>query len=526
MRQPAQPGLGPEDAAVLHHRRRQLAADVGRVLALVPVAQGLELAGDPFVRAGRRLGHRGAAHVVGHGPAGAVAEDEQVDQRVGAQAVGAVDAHARALAGRVEARHDGVGGVDHDAAVDVRGHPAHGVVGRGLDGHRLGQRLDALVDAGEVGDVGQLLLDDLAAQVAHVEVHVVLAADAAAGPDLEHDRAADHVARGELLERRRVGLHEPLALVVEQVRALAARRLRQQDAQAHDAGGVELVELHVLQRHARPIRQRDAVAGQRVGVGGDAEHAPEAAGGQQHGGRAEDVQLAVGQPVRHDALRAGLWRAEQLHHVVLVEEQHARLEALLVERLQDHVARAVGRVAGAADRPLAEVPRVAAEAALVDPTVGGPVEGQAHVLQLDDPLDGLLGQDLRRVLVGQVVAALDRVVHVPLPVVLLLVAQGRAHATLGGAGMGAGGIELAEDGRAHAGPRQFQGRPQARPAGAHDEGRVDVLDGDPRPAGDLGHQSARTCAGSPTTTIVPSTKRSSASRYSPDIRAVRAPPLT
>ena len=89
-------------------------------------------------------------------------------------------------------------------AVDVGGDAAHGVVGGGLDGHRLGERLDALVDAGEVGDVGQLLLDDRAAQVAHVEVDVVLAADAPAGPDLQHDRAADHVARRQLHERRGV----------------------------------------------------------------------------------------------------------------------------------------------------------------------------------------------------------------------------------------------------------------------------------------------------------------------------------
>ena len=62
-------------------------------------------------------------------------------------------------------------------------------------------RLDALVDPGEVGDVGQLLLDHLAAEVADVEVDVVLAADPAPGPDLLVDGAADHVARGQLHER-------------------------------------------------------------------------------------------------------------------------------------------------------------------------------------------------------------------------------------------------------------------------------------------------------------------------------------
>ena len=60
-------------------------------------------------------------------------------------------------------------------------------------------------------------------------------------------------------------------------------------------------------------------------------------------------------------------------------------------------------------------------------------------------LDRLARQDLGRVLVDQVVAALDRVEHVPLPVVLLEVAEGGTHAALRRAGVGAGRVELGED---------------------------------------------------------------------------------
>ena len=59
--------------------------------------------------------------------------------------------------------------------------------------------------------------------------------------------------------------------------------------------------------------------------------------------------------------------AQQVQAVELVEEAHVALHALLVQRLQDHVAGAVGRVARAHDRRLAVVARVAAEPALVDP---------------------------------------------------------------------------------------------------------------------------------------------------------------
>ena len=52
--------------------------------------------------------------------------------------------------------------------------------------------------------------------------------------------------------------------------------------------------------------------------------------------------------------------------MVLVVEPDAVLDALLVERLEDHVAGPVGGEARAADGALAVVAGVAAEAALVD----------------------------------------------------------------------------------------------------------------------------------------------------------------
>ena len=135
-----------------------------------------------------------------------------------------------------------------------------------------------------------------------------------------------------------------------------------------------------------------------------------------------------------------------VEHVELVEEVDAEPDAVLEQRLQDHVAGAVGGVAGAADRRLAVVAGVAAEAALVDLALGRAVERQAHVLEVDDRVDGLLREDLGRVLVDEVVAALDGVEGVPLPAVLLDVGERRGHAALRRARVGAGGVELRDDG--------------------------------------------------------------------------------
>src|SRR5450756_333562 len=109
---------------------------------------------------------------------------------------------------------------------------------------------------------------------------------------------------------------------------------------------MELVELHVLQGDAVAVDQRHAVAGQRVGVRGDREHPAVAAGGEQDCLGPKRVELAVGDPVGHRARRPAAVAAiaaleEEVDHVVLVVELDAGLDAVLVERLEDHVARPV-----------------------------------------------------------------------------------------------------------------------------------------------------------------------------------------
>ena len=72
------------------------------------------------------------------------------------------------------------------------------------------------------------------------------------------------------------------------------------------------------------------------------------------------------------------------------------------------------------------------------------------------------------VLVGEVVAALDGVEGVPLPVVFLHVRQCGTHAALGRAGVAAGGVELGQYGRAGTGA-SFDCRTHACATGADDD---------------------------------------------------------
>src|SRR5690606_10744877 len=113
-----------------------------------------------------------------------------------------------------------------------------------------------------------------------------------------------------------------------------------------------------------------------------------------------------------------------------VVEADALPGALVVERVQDGVAGAVGGVAGAAYGGFAEVARVPPEASLADLALLVAAERHAVVLQLDDGARRVFAHDLDGVLVAQVIAALGGVEGVPEPVVLFLVPQRRPDAAL------------------------------------------------------------------------------------------------
>ena len=267
------------------------------------------------------------------------------------------------------------------------------------------------------------------------------------------------------------------------------------------------------QRDASPERDRRAVAGQGVGVRGDAEHPSVPTGGEQNRLRTEHVELSGRELVGHDARGPAVVGPHQVEAVELVEEPDVALHALLVQRLEDHVSRSVRGVACALDGPLAVIRGVSPETTLVDQPVRCPVEGEPPALQLVDGGDRLLGQDLGGRLVHEIVAALHGVEGVPLRVVLLDVAERRADAALGRARVGPRGIELRDDGRLHP-AGGLDRRAEACSAGADDHGVVRV--GDRHVVGHF--------AGSKVTTmIVPSAIRAAPRTVKNELMARRTP---
>lgn len=128
--------------------------------------------------------------------------------------------------------------------------------------------------------------------------------------------------------------------------------------------------------------------------------------------------------------------------MIFVVELDARFDALLIERLQNHVSSAICGVAAATHGSLTVVARMPTEAALINLAVGGAVEWKAHALQLNHRGDRLACEHFGGILVGEIVATLNRVEHVPLPVVLFHVAERRADAALRRTGVGSRWVEL------------------------------------------------------------------------------------
>jgi hypothetical protein len=260
--------------------------------------------------------------------------------------------------GRVEARHHAIAAGKH-LALEVRRDSAHLVVHRRHYRDRVLHRVDVRELLRDLADAGKALLDGFVPQVVELEEHVVgVLAHPAPFLDLGRHRARDHVARGQVLHGRRIALHEALAVLVEEISALAAHALGDEDAGARHAGRVELPELHVLERDAGARGHAEAVAGVDERIGGRVEDASRPAGREEHRLGVEDHDLAGLHLERGDTHHLPFGIADEVERHPLHEELRAGVHVALVERVQHRVAGAVGRAAAALHRPLAEILRM------------------------------------------------------------------------------------------------------------------------------------------------------------------------
>ena len=274
-----------------------------------------------------------------------------------------------------------------------------------------------------------------------------------------------------LVVLRDVAEHEPLAGAVAQDPAFAAHALGDEDAlharRPDHPRRMELHELHVDQRRAGAVGERMAVAGAFPAVAGDAVGAADAAGGEDHGLGAEEQEASALAFVPAGAGHAAIV-GRQIDDGAFHVDGDAGVDGVILERADQLQARPI------ADMREAWI-AVAAEVALQDAPIGGPVEDRAPRLELAHAIGRFPGVDLGHPPVVDVLAAAHRVGEVHLPAVAIVdVGQRRRDAAFGHHRVRLAEQRLADQADRHAGGRRLDGRAQPGAAGADHEDVVVV----------------------------------------------------
>ena len=336
---------------------------------------------------------------------------------------------------------------------------AHVVVHGRQNRDRLFHDIDAGKNPCRLGNTRQTFVDDFRSEVFQMQVDMILVrADAAAFTDLNRHRATDNIPRGEVLRVGRIALHEAFTLGICQVTALTARTLGDQTAGAVNAGWVKLNELHILQRQSGTQHHRVAVAGARVCRGTGEERPPVTTGGENDAPGTKTVNRAFCHVDRNDAATLTVFH-DQVDRKILDIEGRIVFQGLLVQRMQHRMPGSVRGRTGALCRALAITRCHAAERTLIDLAFLGPRERYTVMLEFDDRVRRLLAHVFDRILVTEPVGTLDRVVHVPAPVVFTHVAERCADAALCRNRVTAGRENLGDAGRAQAGLGHAECRP-------------------------------------------------------------------
>ena len=240
---------------------------------------------------------------------------------------------------------------------------------------------------------------------------------------------------------------------------------------------MELDEFHVLQRQPGAQRHGAAVAGAGVCGGAGLIHSSTPARGDDRHVGAEAVNRAILQAPGEQAAAAAILVHQQVNGEIFDEEARLVLQALLVERMQNRVAGAVGGGAGAISHvALCIFGRVPAKSALIDHAGLRSAERHARMLELDDRWDRLAAHVCDRILVPEPVGAPDRVEHVPTPIVLFHVAERGADSPLRGDRVAASRKNLGDAGSVQASGDHAECRPQPGAAGAQDDHVEGVVD--------------------------------------------------
>lgn len=473
--------LGSEHGTPLLHGLLHRQSDLGGQLDAVSVSDLVEV-DDRFDtnvlrhRLERGAGGQLVSDGVGHGSA----EHDQVQQRVGPQSVGTVHRGTGDFTTGQQTGHNFVFALvvllDHFTR-PLGGDTTHVVVDGGQNGDGFLGDVDPGEDVGGFRDTGQSFLEDVGGDVRQLQVHVVLfGADTSAFVDFHGDGPRHHVSRRQVLGRGGVSFHESFPFRVDEETTFTSSPFSDQAPGTVDTRGVELHELHVFKREPGSRRHGEPVTSTGVGRGTREVGTPVPTGGQHRLVGAESVDGPVFLVVGDDPDTLAVLH-QQVGGEELDEEVGVVSERLPVQRVQQRVPGSVGDGTGSVGlATLTVLLRLTPESSLVDSAFVVSREGHPVAFQFVDGVGGFLGHVVDGVLVTKPIGTLDGVVHVPVPVVLVHVAEGGVDPPLGGDGVGSGGEQLRDTRRLEPVLSQAEGGPQTGTTGTDDDTVVFVVD--------------------------------------------------
>jgi len=240
---------------------------------------------------------------------------------------------------------------------------------------------------------------------------------------------------------------------------------------------MKLDEFHILQRQPGAQRHGAAVAGAGVGRGAGLVDAPAPTGRDHDHVGAESVDRSVLKTPGEQTSAGAIVVHQKIDRKIFDEEARLVLQALLVERVQDGVAGAIGRRAGTIGHvALGIFGGMAAEPTLVDLAGIGAAERDAEMLEFDDCIDRFAAHIGDRVLVAEPIRTPDGIEHVPTPIVLLNIAEGRADTALCRDRVAAGRKHFGDASRIQAGCDHAEGGPQSGATCAEHDGIEGMVD--------------------------------------------------
>ncbi len=146
----------------------------------------------------------------------------------------------------------------------------------------------------------------------------------------------------------------------------------------------------------------------------------------------------------------------QIQRIPLGEDGGLVFDVLLVKGVQQGVTGTVGGRCGTSGLLATEILGLTTKRTLVDRPVIETGEGQPHVLQLIDSLGAGFAHVLDGFLITDVIGTFYRVIHMPLPVVVVGIAQRNRDPALGGDSVRTGWKNLGQQSAALAGLGNLQ----------------------------------------------------------------------